>query len=133
MTFEPALEPSRREWFVRRHGDCDRARGRGAATATRPLTPRIRYPAADTVIALDPDIPIASQRVAFVAAPASAGLRWRLDDDRSAGPGGRMLWTPTFGRHRLALEDGRGNVLSTVEFEVRGMRARRTFRRHASR
>ena len=105
---------------------------RGTATATvraagrdddAAATPRIRYPAADTVIALDPDIPIASQRVAFVAAPESSSLRWRLDDADLSDHGGRMLWTPTFGRHRLALEDRHGNVLSTVEFEVRGVRA----------
>jgi penicillin-binding protein 1C len=122
VSFEPAFEPARREWFVRGTAIATvRAAGRrddddGAATA------RIRYPAADTVIALDPDIPVASQRVAFVAAPESGGLRWRIDDVDLPDQGGRMLWTPTFGRHRLALEDGRGNELSTVEFEVRGVR-----------
>ena len=123
VTFEPAFEPSRREWFVRGTATATvRAAGRGDDDGAK-ATPRIRYPAADTVIALDPDIPIASQRVAFVAAPESGSLRWRLDDEDLKDQGGRMLWTPTFGRHRLALEDGRGNVLSTVEFEVRGVRA----------
>ena len=83
-------------------------------------TPRIRYPAPDTVIALDPDIPAPHQRVAFVAAPAHAGLRWQLDDAELPDRGARALWAPTPGRHALVLVDADGSALSRVDFEVRG-------------
>ena len=88
----------------------------GSAT----VTPRIRYPAPGTIIALDPDIPTAHQRVAFVAAPAVAGTRWKLDATALPDRHGRALWAPTPGPHTLVLEDARGVALSRVEFEVRG-------------
>jgi hypothetical protein len=31
-----------------------------------------------------------------------------------------MLWTPARGKHSLVLEDSRGRVVDSVEFEVRG-------------
>ena len=86
------------------------------------LAPRIRYPAADMVIALDPDIPIGARRVVFEASSVSAGLRWRLDGSAlSDGDArGRADWTPSSGKHTLTLEDLDGVPLSTVSFEVRG-------------
>ena len=125
VTFDPPVESARREWFVRGtampvirasrpHGGPD------ADFALAFATPRIRYPAPDTIIALDPDIPTAHQRVAFAASPAIAGLRWNLDHVELADRGGRVLWAPTPGRHTLQLENAGGDVLSRVEFEVRG-------------
>ena len=99
----------------------DDADGEGSANAH---APRIRYPAPDTVIALDPDIPAPHQRVAFVAAPANAGLRWQLDGAKLPDRGGRALWAPTSGRHALVLVDADGTALSRVDFEVRGQRTR---------
>jgi penicillin-binding protein 1C len=71
------------------------------------------------VIALDPDVPMAHQRVAFVASPAIAGLRWRVDDAFLEREGARVLWTPARGRHRVTLEDDAGAALSSVRIEVR--------------
>jgi penicillin-binding protein 1C len=125
VAFDPPVEHARREWFlagtamplVRATDRRDDADGEGNASAH---TPRIRYPAPDTVIALDPDIPAPHQRVAFVAAPAHAGLRWRLDDAELPDRGGRALWAPTPGRHALVLVDADGTALSRVGFDVRG-------------
>ena len=82
-------------------------------------TPRIRYPAPDTVIAIDPDLPAGRQRVVFEAVPAVPGLGWRLDGDPLDDDRGRVDWTPRRGRHHLALEDASGRLLSEVAFEVR--------------
>jgi penicillin-binding protein 1C len=120
VAFDPPLEPLRREWFVRGTAMATVRAGGDAA-----VTPRIRHPAADTVMALDPDIPIANQRVALVASPVASGLRWRMDDV-DLGAGARVLWSPTPGRHRLVLTDADGGELSAVEFEVRGRRATKT-------
>ena len=123
VAFEPPYEPSRREVFVR--GTVQQVvRAAGAREDVAQVTPRIRYPAPDTVIALDPDVPIAHQRVAFVASPATPGLRWRVDDATLEREGARVLWTPAPGRHRLTLEDASGASLSSVQFEVRGAYAR---------
>jgi len=131
VSFDPPVEASRREWFI--PGTVMtvvRAAGQDADAAAA-AAPRIRYPASDTIIALDPDIPLAHQRVALVAAPAVAGLRWRIDDVELAHEGSRVLWAPTSGRHRLVLEGTDGAVLSTVDFEVRGTRVGEPLRAQA--
>ena len=124
VAFDPPVERERPEWFVR-----------GTATATMRATarhfeeegddavasfPRIRYPAPDTIVALDPDIPPASQRMAFVASAMPQGLRWTLNGTEIAERGARILWAPVPGRHVLALEDADGVAVSTLSFEVRG-------------
>ncbi len=123
VAFDPPVETARAEWFVagtampvvrasdRPHADDD---------AARALSPRIRYPAPETVIALDPDIPPRHQRVAFTASPAAADTKWVLDGAELHDRGTRALWSPTPGRHRLVLVDADGRELSQVEFEVRG-------------
>ncbi|MCC7327547.1 MAG: penicillin-binding protein 1C [Burkholderiales bacterium] len=125
VSFAPAVERARREWFL---PGTDAATMRGSARRasgdTDRLTPRIRYPAPDTVIALDPDIPAAHQRVAFVAAPARADLRWQVDGVELDEYGARVLWPPTSGKHQLVLRDARGEALAQVGFEVRGWHAR---------
>ncbi len=116
VRFDPAVEAERDEWFLR-GTEMTLVRGTDAGTGT---TPRIRYPAPDTIIAVDPDLPPGRQRVAFEAAPAVPGLAWRLDGEALADERGRALWTPRPGRHTLALEDAAGRTLSRVSFEVRG-------------
>jgi len=69
---------------------------------------------------LDHKVRFVGDRVAFVAAPAHAGLRWQLDDAELPDRGGRALWAPTPGRHTLRLVDADGAVLSRVDFDVRG-------------
>ena len=116
--FDPPLEPARREVFLR--GTAEKlVRAVAARDDATQSTPRIRYPADDTVIALDPDVPMSHQRVAFVASPATSGLRWRVDDAFLEREGSRVLWTPARGRHRITLEDEAGTTLSTVEVVVR--------------
>jgi penicillin-binding protein 1C len=124
VNFDPAIEAERREWFVggtamvrvrasNQRGDDDRS-------GTTGTTPQIRYPAPGTIIALDPDIPPAHQRVAFAASPTVPDMRWKLDDTEMSDRHGQVLWAPTPGRHALVLQDARGTVLSRVDFEVRG-------------
>jgi penicillin-binding protein 1C len=125
--FDPAVEAERKEWFLRgtEMSVIESKRSPGASNEAA-LAPRIRYPAADMVIALDPDIPTGAQRVMFEASSALAGSRWRLDgatlSDSDAR--GRADWTPSSGRHTLTLEDSDGMPLSTVSFEVRGFSLR---------
>jgi penicillin-binding protein 1C len=116
VSFDPPVESDRGEWFVR-----------GTATASvravgddEHLTPKIRYPASDTIVALDPDIPPHHQRMAFVATAFPDGISWSLDGKTLDERGTRALWSPAPGKHVLSLVDARGLAVSTVAFEVRG-------------
>ena len=120
VRFDPAVEPARREWFVRGTAQAEVRNADSLRDDDALPAPRIRYPAPDTIIALDPDIPPAHQRVAFTAGALAHDVRWRVDDDELPDRGSRALWSPTPGRHVATLVDGDGKVLTRVAFEVRG-------------
>ncbi|MBI3937532.1 MAG: penicillin-binding protein 1C [Betaproteobacteria bacterium] len=124
IAFERGVEAPRQELFL-------------AGTDTTAISvkapaaqgPRIVYPGNGSVIALDPDIPAARQRVRFVARPAAHALHWRLNGEplASAGAAGEsvVLWRPEPGRHVLSVADASGIALDEIEFEVRGTATRR--------
>jgi penicillin-binding protein 1C len=117
VRFAPAVEPERGEWFVR---GTEVALVEMLPPARR--VPRIVYPAADSVIALDPDIPAPLQRVSL-RAYGGAGLRWELDG-ADAGPADRgAAWTPQPGGHELKLVGENGRAVAAARFEVRGAAA----------
>jgi penicillin-binding protein 1C len=84
------------------------------------VSPRILNPVAGSVIALDPDIPPARQRVVFELEGRGAPYRWRLDETDLGTATGAVLWEPVAGRHALSLVDGSGRVVESARFEVRG-------------
>lgn len=99
------------------------APGSGAATDTAPAAARIVRPVDGAIVALDPDIPPAHQRVqlAALAAPGAARqLHWRLDGGQTLGTGAQLAWMPWPGRHVVQLVDARGTVLDQVRLQVRG-------------
>ena len=114
VDFPGGLEPSRVEWFLA--GTEPRAAERFLAAAP----PRILAPADGTLIALDPDIPAARQRVMFEAQTQGAAVDWRLDGTRLGPAAALVPWDPTPGRHRLSLVDETERPLDSVAFEVRG-------------
>ncbi len=94
VVFVPAIEPPRSELFMP---------GTALSTvrvATAARRPRIVAPADGTVVALDPDIPPARQRIAIVVAgEGRVAIDGRpLDSAR--------LWSPVPGVHRITLSDG---------------------------
>ncbi|HKD68447.1 MAG TPA: penicillin-binding protein 1C [Candidatus Binataceae bacterium] len=114
VEFPEAVEPARPEWFIA---------GTEPGTALVRLNnrnPRILSPAADTIIALDPDIPRPLQRVTFEAGPATTSARWKLDARDMGSAAELVLWPPTPGVHVLALTDRSGRALDQVSFKVRG-------------
>jgi penicillin-binding protein 1C len=104
----------RREWFIRG------TEAEAVVSAHSPAGSQIVYPAAGTVIALDPDIPPRQQKLFFEAAPESRNLFWVLNGERLGPAASLLLWTPAAGKHTLALADTRGEVRDSVRFEVRG-------------
>jgi penicillin-binding protein 1C len=87
------------------------------ATATR-----ITAPANGTMLALDPDIPPANQRLQLrsdATPAASRSLQWFVGEVPLAR-GATAQWMPMPGRFTLALKDGQGRQLDAVRIEVRG-------------
>ncbi len=107
-------EQSRREWFIR-------------GTETEVVRPaanqaafRIIYPAAGTIVALDPDIPQEDQKLFFEAEPEGNALSWLLDEEPLGAAASVLLWTPVKGKHTLSLVDTAGRTVDSITFEVRG-------------
>ncbi len=114
VAFADSVEPPRTEWFIA---------GTEPGTPMPRLNdqnPRILSPAAQTIIALDPDIPRAAQRVRFEAERTGPGAHWRLDSHDLGSAARLLLWPPTPGFHVLALMDRSGRLLDQVSFKVRG-------------
>jgi penicillin-binding protein 1C len=97
--FAGNVEPSRREWFL------DGTDMAGVAPVpARHLVAKIRSPRANEVLAFDPDIPPARQRVVLSAVPNVTTLAWRVDGRAVAGAG-QTTWSLVRGHHRITLVD----------------------------
>lgn len=84
---------------------------------------RIVSPAAGTILALDPDMPPANQRLALkasLAQEADEPPRWRVGSTL-IGHGPEAYWQPLPGRHRIVLEDALGAQLDAVTVQVRDL------------
>ena len=139
--YAAGLQAPRSEWFLpgtaqsefaieteAASADPAKAGGqKGLKTASHPsapagVPPRITAPQDGTILALDPDIPPAHQRLRLAAEPGSApanSLRGWVDD-QPIGRGAQADWLPMPGRHRITLCDGRGRVVDERRVEVRG-------------
>jgi penicillin-binding protein 1C len=114
IVFADAREAPRREWFVR--GTAQSVIAAAPAAARRP---RFVNPAAGSVYALDPDIPIDRQRVA-IAVSGDASRHRIVLDARDLGPAdARPMILPGPGLHRLRLVDLTGRVVDQVRFTMR--------------
>ncbi|NTV14114.1 MAG: penicillin-binding protein 1C [Desulfobulbaceae bacterium] len=115
--FLPEIEPSRSEWFIK---GTEVAEIRLAAYEedNKGLFAKIIYPAAGTIIAIDPDIPEGHQRVRF-AARSGAAVTWVLAGS-TIGTGESIWWRPAAGVYQLCLTDLQGKELDKVTFTVRG-------------
>lgn len=114
ISYQPALESARSEWFLA---------GTGSSVITlvteAQRVPKIIYPAESTIIAIDPDMPEAVQRV-FFQAQAGKGLNWQLDGTDLGQASSAYAWRPTPGQHALALVDSAARVIASTRFQVRG-------------
>lgn len=130
VSFQPAFEPERQEFFLDGTQQAQivalaETTGAGATQVTEPAQnvgrPRIASPVSGTLIALDPDIPPAHQRLQLraVNVPQGQAVYWQSGEQR-IGQGALDYWLPQPGRNRLALMDAQGSVLDSVTIEVRG-------------
>ena len=117
VRFGPGLEADRSEWFLAGTQQKLFALADDGAPASAGLT-RILSPTAGTIVALDPDIPPAHQRLALQAEGGDT-VQWRIDG-KPLGRGARQQWMPWPGRHRITLVDHAGRERDAVQVEVRG-------------
>jgi penicillin-binding protein 1C len=121
---ETAPEPPSRvqrqngEWFVE-----GTAPSSGRAVKVAAAEARISYPGEGAILALDPDMPPAMQRV-FLAATGVSAAVWMLDGTRLGPADQPLAWAPVAGKHELKLlARSSGQVLDSVQFQVRGRNA----------
>jgi len=112
--FTPAVEASRREWFL---GQTEAHRV--VAVTKEGGISKIASPANGMVIAFDPDIPPAQQRVPFTAQAAEEGAAFRLNGKLLGSADQTVLWSPSPGNHRLELVAASGRVADRIGFQVR--------------
>lgn len=115
VRFGDDLEAARSEWFIA--GTEQPLFALPSAAPAADSAARITAPSDGTIIALDPDIPPAHQRVRFEA--EGRNLQWRIDGKPFAR-GASAQWLPWPGRHVIDLVDARGQVADQVRLEVRG-------------
>ncbi|MDQ7974579.1 MAG: transglycosylase domain-containing protein [Rhodocyclaceae bacterium] len=124
------IEAARSEWFIAGTEQplfametiAARTRPAGAAGSFDPKDgnpARITAPTQGTILALDPDIPPRHQRVNFESDGAGRDVQWRIDGKPFAR-GTTAQWLPWPGRHTVELADAQGQVLDTIQLEVRG-------------
>ena len=122
ISYSNQQEASRKEWFLTGTEQNRMTVGNQAWGA-----PKILYPFAGEVMALDPDIPPPNQRVKLRASvdtgflimdgeiiSTPAKTKGKPEAEQSA------LWFPLPGKHKLSLLNEKGELLDQVAFEVRG-------------
>jgi len=120
VRFTPRVESERHEWFLRGADAGYATVGQADTVVQDGGQPAIQSPANGVVIALDPDIPEASQKVLLAAGSADASMRLKLNDIDLGAAAKPHLWTPKAGAYRLTLEDANGRAVDRVLFTVRG-------------
>jgi len=113
IAYQPALESARGEWFI-----AGTESPVIALVQETQRAPKILYPGEASIIAIDPDIPDAIQRV-FFQAQGGKGLSWRLDGADIGQASADYAWRPVPGPHQLALIDASAQVIATTRFHVR--------------
>ncbi|WP_028603012.1 penicillin-binding protein 1C [Ottowia thiooxydans] len=134
VSFGEQLEAARSEWFLAGTEQPlfavstapsvadSKARANASNDGRAAVPSRILSPANGTILALDPDIPPARQRLTLLAdagTNSASSLRWFIGT-REIGRGLRAQWLPWPGRHKVQLRDAKGEVQDELSVEVRG-------------
>jgi penicillin-binding protein 1C len=113
VNFEGFTQPAYNEWFIA-GTEQTKVSYQADTVAT------IIYPVTGTRIALDPDMPLAAQKVFFKARIGGESLHFWLNDDYIASAKTDYAWQPRRGRYHLRLKTASGQTRAEVNFEVRG-------------
>ena len=113
VSFEGFAQPTYNEWFIA-GTEQTKVSYQADTVAT------IIYPVTGTRIALDPDMPVAVQKVFFKAYTGGELLHFWLNDHYLASAKSDYAWQPRRGRYHLRLKTASGQTRAEVNFEVRG-------------
>jgi len=80
---------------------------------------RIRYPAPDMLVGLDPDIPLSLQKLPIEIENPQRGHKLYLNDHLLSKAQETALWPLRRGKFRVELRTAAGQSIDTVKFEVR--------------
>src|SRR5690606_41401190 len=84
--------------------------------------PKIVSPVSGAVLALDPDMPLSNQGLALRASSASDSALWRwYVNGVFLGKGEQTIWPLSAGRHTIELRNQSGELLDTLQLQVRGV------------
>ena len=111
------IEAGRNEWFLRGTEPASAliaARGASSAGA------RIVMPTDGSIVALDPDIPAAHQRVQLKSGDPSQAGCWTINDEPLGCSDTPVAWSPAAGNTVIKLMDVDGKELDRVTIVVRG-------------
>jgi penicillin-binding protein 1C len=114
IRFPDGIESARTEYFLSGTGQPVQIAAPAAARR-----PRIASPLSGSVYALDPDIPLARQRLALATTGDVQGFRLILDNRDVGDAAARPLILAGPGVHQLALVDPAGRVVDKARFTVR--------------
>ncbi|MDF0605524.1 penicillin-binding protein 1C [Neisseriaceae bacterium TC5R-5] len=115
VRYQDDIEASRQEWFL---AGTARELITAASSRSAEQAPGIASPVSGSIFALDPDIPLANQRLLLRARGLKQASWWL--NGKLLGKGATFSWFPWPGRHQLQLRDQRGQTIEVVKFEVRG-------------
>ena len=111
------VEARRDEWFLR---GTEPASSQIAAREASSAGARIVMPTDGTIIALDPDIPAANQRVQLKSGDAARASCWTVNDETLGCSALPVSWSPLAGNSVIKLMDADGQELDRVTIVVRG-------------
>jgi penicillin-binding protein 1C len=118
VDFDNSEEPARTELFITGTEPASLLmEDKKASTA---VAPHITYPANETIIAIDPDIP-ADNSIIFFEASSKGPYNWILDGEKLGTASTPVRWQPQYGKHKLSLSDKAGRIVDSVDFEIRGI------------
>ncbi|MCX5814999.1 MAG: penicillin-binding protein 1C [Proteobacteria bacterium] len=114
LSYHHDIEPSRQEYFLK-----DTEPRYPVRINTLHQKPGIVYPADETLVALDPEIPEELQRVPFRFQPESHRYEWVLNKAKTGHSDHLFLWKPERGKYELCIVDREDRIVDSVEFVVR--------------
>jgi penicillin-binding protein 1C len=114
VSFGRQIEPDRDEWFISGTEPVDVVKRN-----TLHAKPRIVYPADDTYIVLDSEIPDDLQRVPFRFQPTAQRYEWMINDEQTGVSDALFLWKPKRGRFIVTIVDKDNKIMDSVKFVVR--------------
>ena len=111
------IEAARNEWFLR---GTEPASALIAAREATSAGARIVMPTDGTIVALDPDIPDANQRVQLKSGDPNQARCWTINDERLGCSDTPLAWSPAAGSAVIKLMDVDGKEFDRVTIVVRG-------------